>query len=581
MISQNDNSNEENLNDEFLLKKESSSLQYSLENIEVDNFFISEKSEKTEKENEETKEKSINDSYNNMQISSEININENKENSTINSNSNFNNFLKAINKDNYSPLSSLQKIIQENKCEKEKEKEKNNITAKDKDKEKEKEKNLNKNEQINFNLNFDEINKIKTRKTSTISINNNNNNISQKINLENFNNINDSTVGDFDREISSMHSFSNQSNMDTDIKILKKKNKYLFEKNKIKIPEKILKDPSSNYNFYSRQFIPKNTKKSEKFKNSVPFLKEFNPKFLKKENIDKKILRKFRNFVKYFTENKNANAPKSLLKLKTKEINLSEKEEYILQNSNENKFIVEFYKENLLPPMNYSNEENNVTIQFKSFNTNYMLWLFSQKNMSEIYNLFAENMGTEILNEFIESYNLEKIDQSKEIGIINLLKDYILSIGKIYKSDKKIKMQLKKNEILKKDEEINENEIEIEENKDINMDIDFEKDIGNKIIIQNISIKEKEKNLNIIKMEVEPEEKIKMKTLNKKKIKYSHEIFDGIEDINITNQAMILDFYNIKKEENTKNNYFDDYFYSYNKNGRNINRNYFNEENEI
>ena len=54
-----------------------------------------------------------------------------------------------------------------------------------------------------------------------------------------------------------------------------------------------LNDPCSNFNKYNRQVLPKIQKSKERFKNSIPFLKEFNPKFLKKENIDKKFSENF------------------------------------------------------------------------------------------------------------------------------------------------------------------------------------------------------------------------------------------------------------------------------------------------
>jgi len=42
----------------------------------------------------------------------------------------------------------------------------------------------------------------------------------------------------------------------------------------------------------------KSDKEATKIKYKIPFLKEFNIKFTKRENIDKKVLRKFRKFIK-------------------------------------------------------------------------------------------------------------------------------------------------------------------------------------------------------------------------------------------------------------------------------------------
>jgi hypothetical protein len=172
----------------------------------------------------------------------------------------------------------------------------------------------------------------------------------------------------------------------------------------------------------------------------IPFLRDFNPKFLKKENIDKKILRKFRNFVKSFMENdlsskiySRINGKEELQKAITIE---SEKYKNLI-------FLKKFYKQNLLPPMNYCDDDNNISIEFKSFNTNYMLWLFSQDGVSEIYKLFTDNLGNEILNDFVQSYNLDFVNKKNEIGIIQTLKDYIFSIEKIY-TNSKAKSSLKR-----------------------------------------------------------------------------------------------------------------------------------------
>ena len=65
-------------------------------------------------------------------------------------------------------------------------------------------------------------------------------------------------------------------------------------------------DPYSNYNNFTKKYKVKINQK-KRFRDIHPFLKTFNPKFLKKENIDKKIFRRFRKFVKaYYKENKGS-----------------------------------------------------------------------------------------------------------------------------------------------------------------------------------------------------------------------------------------------------------------------------------
>jgi hypothetical protein len=165
-----------------------------------------------------------------------------------------------------------------------------------------------------------------------------------------------------------------------------------------------MSEPYSNMNLYKKSFFPKVNKSKEKLKNLVPFLKEFNPKFLKKENIDKKILRRFRNFVKII---------------------------YKAQKDTFDKLDPTFWKNfttfNLLPPMNYMDEK--ILIEFKSFNTKYMLWLFSKNGSVELYKDFASKSGEDILYCFIKAYDLVN---NKEEGIISKLRHYIFAIPDIY-----------------------------------------------------------------------------------------------------------------------------------------------------
>lgn len=344
----------------------------------------------------------------------------------------------------------------------------------------------------------------------------------------------DSTGGDLDRDLNSIDDFSHIS---SDIDNLKKdKNtKEHSIKNKL-IVQQIMKDPHSNYNYYSRQYIPKANKKAEKFKNMIPFLRDFNPKFLKKENIDKKILRKFRNFVKSFLENDLSGKIYSRISSKNdlqKSI-LIEYEKY-----KDLIFLRKFYKQNLLPPMSYSNDTNNITIEFKSFNTNYMLWLFSQEGISEVYKLFTDNLGNEILSDFIDSYNLEQVNKKSEIGIIQTLSDYIFSIEKIYTS-KQMKDELK-----------GKPEINLEANIVKNTNIVNEYSLLNANLLPktltNVKIPLEQK-----KMELDYEIVYQNNRCRKMT---SEDIFDKcIDDLEIKNQAMILDFYNNKKDDKIKQN---------------------------
>ena len=155
-------------------------------------------------------------------------------------------------------------------------------------------------------------------------------------------------------------------------------------------------------------------------------MKTFNPKFLKKENIDKKIFRRFRKFVKLlYKENKN-----------------------LPIFSKNQLFWKKFYIKNLLPPVKIV-LNNDELIEHKSFNTQYLLWLFNQEGTTEIFQLFAKSELENVVNEFIIDYNLNKI---KEPDIIEKLREYINYIPEIYDSKNKKVIYEEKKEIIETNE---------------------------------------------------------------------------------------------------------------------------------
>jgi hypothetical protein len=181
-------------------------------------------------------------------------------------------------------------------------------------------------------------------------------------------------------------------------------------KNTFKNPKIYKIDPTlekcSTFNSYNKPFIPK-IRAKEKLKNLVPFLRDFKPKFLKKENIDKKILRKFRNFVKI------------LCKLSPELVSIH----------NDKNFWKNFTTINLLPPMRYD-DDLGIRIEFKSFNTKYLLWLFSKDGCAKLYKDFVTKSGDQILHDFVASYDLK--NNLTEDCIIEKLKYYIYAIPEIY-----------------------------------------------------------------------------------------------------------------------------------------------------
>ena len=193
----------------------------------------------------------------------------------------------------------------------------------------------------------------------------------------------------------------------------------------------ILTDPYSNYNNFTKKFVIKENKK-KRFRDTHPFLKTFNPKFLKKENINKKIFRKFRKFFKSYYKN-NKNSP--------------------IISKNE-LFWKKFFINNLLPPVKIEENEGEI-IEHKSFNTKYLLWLFNQEGANELFKLFIEKEKENIINNFVSEYNLHN---SNEPNIIEKISKYIDYIPEIYDNEKIIKLEEENDdEILDKNELDNKN----------------------------------------------------------------------------------------------------------------------------
>jgi len=245
----------------------------------------------------------------------------------------------------------------------------------------------------NNDINNNEDMNIEINKFENNNIENNNNNIEIKNNSENKIIEENSNYNLMTADLSTLSDNIHNNNINNNIKINNNTPNFI-------------NDSYSNFNKYSRDYLPKMAFKKERFKNTDPFLKNFNPKFLKKENIDKKIFRKFRNFIK----EKYQKSPNNII------------------FSYENEFWKSFCTSNLLPPMKYQEYE------FKSFNTKYFLWLFSQYGSFDLFKQFIEEKGKFVIDNFINEYNLE---QSTEVNIIEKLKEYLNKIPIIYSRNKK------------------------------------------------------------------------------------------------------------------------------------------------
>ena len=247
---------------------------------------------------------------------------------------------------------------------------------------------------------------------------NNEKNYKEKIVINNENKTKENTDEYID--IKNDNDINNKNNLNQ-IVLIKEKEKTIKNYKKYNF----FTDPNSNYNNFTKKYKIKINEK-KRFRDIHPFLKTFNPKFLKKENIDKKIFRRFRKFFKCFYKN-NKNAPilsKNVL------------------------FWKKFNTKNLLPPVKIENDNGQI-IDHKSFSTKYLLWLFNQEGTVELYKLFVDKEKENLINNFIIEYDLYECD---EPNIIEKLKQYIDLIPEIYYTEKK--EILEDNNILNKDNTI-------------------------------------------------------------------------------------------------------------------------------
>ena len=132
-------------------------------------------------------------------------------------------------------------------------------------------------------------------------------------------------------------------------------------------------------------------------------IKEYKFRQLKRENVDKKILRKFKKFLKIKSKEKEDNEIKSFIK--------------------SNEFWPEYIKLNLMPPFTYDKEK----ISFKSFNTQYLCWFFEHKFSLELFNIFVRDNYENLLTMIKEAYTL-----SENSDDYSLLKNYINTMPLIY-----------------------------------------------------------------------------------------------------------------------------------------------------
>lgn len=164
-----------------------------------------------------------------------------------------------------------------------------------------------------------------------------------------------------------------------------------------------IKDKSSNFNSLTKQSITM-PKKNIKLLDILPNLNQIKLKFTKRENIDKKIIKFFKNFVKGKIKNE---------KKKTEEIrNIS--------------FWKRFIQGMYTPPFYYVDESTNETIEFKSTNSLYIIWIFQNEFANELYSQFLQENGNDLFNKFLEFFEVNEKEDKK------VLKYYMFNFNKIF-----------------------------------------------------------------------------------------------------------------------------------------------------
>ena len=208
----------------------------------------------------------------------------------------------------------------------------------------------------------------------------------------------------------------NEFIIDTSSKNLQK----MFDEDKFNNDYDNIKEKKSNINFEEINTninVPQNKKKEKKkyqkkkkdnkeetIFNQLPYLNSFKPKYIKRETIDKKIIRSFKNYVvKEYKSNKF-------------EIN---------ETTMDQNFFINLINGNLLPPLDFHDLNTDEYIKFNSFNCSYLLWFFSKKGVKEIYNQFITEKGKEFVNDMSQYYEISLEEK-------NQLNSYIMNFPYIF-----------------------------------------------------------------------------------------------------------------------------------------------------
>ena len=178
--------------------------------------------------------------------------------------------------------------------------------------------------------------------------------------------------------------------------------------------------------------------------NQLPFLNSFKPKYIRRETIDKKIIRTFKNYV------------------------VKEYKEHRLELNNvtmDQDFFINLVNGNLLPPIDFYDATTGEYIKFNSFNCSYLLWFFSKKGVKEIYGNFINEKGKDFINSLSDYYEISPEEKSQlnsyifnfpfifDISLVNNITQG-MKVSHMYRTVDKNKFQ-NENRRKKKEEERN------------------------------------------------------------------------------------------------------------------------------
>ena len=204
-----------------------------------------------------------------------------------------------------------------------------------------------------------------------------------------------------------------QNNLEED-KFNNNFNNFNANKEKTENQSKIhFEEINTNINVPKKQIEKKETKKYNKKKknnkeetifNQLPYLNSFKPKYIKRETIDKKIIRSFKNY--------------TIKEYKANRLVIDEK-------TMDQNFFINFVNGNMIPPLDFHDVNTDEYVKFNSFNCSYLLWFFSKKGVKEVYNQFINEKGKEFIDDLSQYYEISNEEK-------NQLNSYIINFPNIF-----------------------------------------------------------------------------------------------------------------------------------------------------